>query len=154
MAIAERGGSSPPRRPRSWSRRRTSRDTFGFTLPDAVAAPPGEGGTVNVPAVLIVLAVAGLLISGVRKSARTNTIMVFIKSGPLVPVFPIIGIGLRLYLMFELPGDTWLRFVVWMALGLVLYFVYGRRHSRLRGQPRRASATSAAVAVRPTFVSA
>jgi basic amino acid/polyamine antiporter, APA family len=276
---------------------------FGFTLPNAIAAPPGEGGTVNVPAVLIVLAVAGLLISGVRKSARTNTIMVFIKSGilllcialaftafnsdnlspfmrggfdgvvsaaslifftyigfdaistsgeetknpqrdlpiailgslaiatvlyclvavaatgalpfamsrdglmprwlssvnettgtpimvtiifaaliavlaafvplttiaelvnigtlfafvlvnigviilrrtrpdlergfrvPLVPVFPIIGIGLCLYLMFELPGDTWLRFVVWMALGLVLYFVYGRRHSRLRLNP-------------------
>jgi basic amino acid/polyamine antiporter, APA family len=57
---------------------------FGFTLPDAIASPPGEGGTVNVPAVFIVLAVAALLISGVRKSTRTNTIMVFIKSGILL----------------------------------------------------------------------
>ena len=38
----------------------------------------------NVPAVFIVLAVAALLISGVRKSTRTNTIMVFVKSGILL----------------------------------------------------------------------
>ncbi|HET8757637.1 MAG TPA: amino acid permease [Solirubrobacteraceae bacterium] len=53
---------------------------FGWTLPEAIAGPPGEGGTVNLPAVFVVLAVAGLLISGVRKSARTNTIMVLVKS--------------------------------------------------------------------------
>jgi APA family basic amino acid/polyamine antiporter len=57
---------------------------FGFTLPEAVANPPGEGGTVNLPAVFVVLAVAALLISGVRKSARTNTVMVLIKSSILV----------------------------------------------------------------------
>jgi basic amino acid/polyamine antiporter, APA family len=57
---------------------------FGFTLPAAIANPPGEGGTVNVPAVFIVWAVAALLISGVRKSTRTNTIMVFIKTGILL----------------------------------------------------------------------
>jgi basic amino acid/polyamine antiporter, APA family len=51
---------------------------------------------------------------------------------PLVPLFPIIGIGLCLYLMFDLPGDTWLRFVVWMALGLVVYLAYSRSHSQLR----------------------
>ena len=33
--------------------------------------------------------------------------------------------------MLNLTGETWVRFLVWMAIGLVVYFAYGRRHSRL-----------------------
>jgi APA family basic amino acid/polyamine antiporter len=51
---------------------------------------------------------------------------------PLVPWFPLIGIALCIYLMTELPGITWLRFFIWMAIGLLIYFFYGRSHSRLR----------------------
>ena len=51
---------------------------------------------------------------------------------PFVPWFPIIGTLLCLYLMADLPGTTWVRFIIWMALGLLIYFVYGIRHSRLR----------------------
>jgi APA family basic amino acid/polyamine antiporter len=51
---------------------------------------------------------------------------------PFVPVFPIIGTLLCIYLMLDLPGTTWLRFLIWMALGLLIYFIYGRTHSRLR----------------------
>jgi APA family basic amino acid/polyamine antiporter len=54
-------------------------DLFGLSLPDSLASPPGDGGSFNLPAVVIVLAVAGVLILGVRESARANTIMVFIK---------------------------------------------------------------------------
>jgi APA family basic amino acid/polyamine antiporter len=57
---------------------------FGFALPTAIAAPPGEGGTINVPAMFLVAAVAALLVAGVRKSARTNTIMVVVKVGILL----------------------------------------------------------------------
>jgi APA family basic amino acid/polyamine antiporter len=51
---------------------------------------------------------------------------------PFVPVFPIIGSLLCVYLMRYLDRDTWIRFVVWLAIGMVIYFLYGRRHSRLR----------------------
>ena len=51
---------------------------------------------------------------------------------PFVPWFPIIGILLCVYLAADLELDTWLRFLVWMGLGLLIYFVYGYRHSRLR----------------------
>jgi APA family basic amino acid/polyamine antiporter len=51
---------------------------------------------------------------------------------PFVPVFPIIGMVLIIYLVTRLPGETWIRFVVWMVLGLIIYYVYGRKHSRLQ----------------------
>jgi APA family basic amino acid/polyamine antiporter len=57
---------------------------FGITLPDAIAQPPGEGGVVNLPAAFLVLAVAALLIVGIRESARTNTIMVLTKVSVLI----------------------------------------------------------------------
>jgi APA family basic amino acid/polyamine antiporter len=50
---------------------------------------------------------------------------------PLVPVVPLLGIGVCGYLMWALPSDTWLRLLVWLALGLVIYFLYGRTHSRV-----------------------
>ncbi len=50
---------------------------------------------------------------------------------PLMPVLPIVAALASLYLMMNLPTDTWIRFVVWMAIGVGVYFAYGRRHSRL-----------------------
>jgi APA family basic amino acid/polyamine antiporter len=51
---------------------------------------------------------------------------------PLVPIVPLAAVVMCTYLMFELPLVTWVRFVVWLAIGLVFYFTYGMRHSRLR----------------------
>jgi basic amino acid/polyamine antiporter, APA family len=50
---------------------------------------------------------------------------------PLVPLVPILGIAICGYMMYTLPPDTWIRLLVWMALGLVIYFFYGIRHSRV-----------------------
>jgi APA family basic amino acid/polyamine antiporter len=50
---------------------------------------------------------------------------------PMVPVVPILGILICGYMMYGLPRDTWIRLVVWMAVGLILYFLYGIKHSRI-----------------------
>jgi APA family basic amino acid/polyamine antiporter len=50
---------------------------------------------------------------------------------PFVPVVPILSILICGYMMSALPGDTWMRLIIWMAIGLVLYFLYGRHNSRL-----------------------
>lgn len=51
---------------------------------------------------------------------------------PASPWLPLASFGAALYLAANLPSLTWLRFVVWIALGLAVYFIYGYRHSRLR----------------------
>jgi APA family basic amino acid/polyamine antiporter len=50
---------------------------------------------------------------------------------PLYPVIPVLGIVLCGYLMFSLPLVTWLRFVVWLVVGLTIYATYGYRRSKL-----------------------
>ena len=61
---------------------------------------------------------------------------------PLMPVLPLVSAAACLWLMGNLPGDTWLRFLAWMALGFVVYAVYGRRHSRLVEAADRADAAA------------
>jgi APA family basic amino acid/polyamine antiporter len=63
---------------------------LGVHLPDAISKAPGDGGTFNLPAVVLVLAVAALLCVGVRESARTNTAMVAFKLVVLI-LFVILG---------------------------------------------------------------
>jgi basic amino acid/polyamine antiporter, APA family len=50
---------------------------------------------------------------------------------PLVPLTPIISIVFSAVLIASLPTTTWVRFGIWMAIGLIVYFAYSRRHSRL-----------------------
>ena len=50
---------------------------------------------------------------------------------PAAPVVATLAVLMSFYLMLNLVGETWVRFGIWMALGLVVYFVYGRSHSRV-----------------------
>ena len=51
---------------------------------------------------------------------------------PLVPLVPILGVGTCLFMMVFLPWDTWLRLIIWLIIGLFIYFGYGAKHSKLR----------------------
>ena len=51
-----------------------------------------------------------------------------------MPVLPALSVLASLYLMLNLTAATWVRFFVWMAAGLVIYFAYGHRRSRLRAE--------------------
>ncbi|MBL0047964.1 MAG: amino acid permease [Bacteroidetes bacterium] len=50
---------------------------------------------------------------------------------PLVPLVPILGILSCLAMMLALPGDTWLRLIIWLAIGFVIYFGYSIKNSKL-----------------------
>lgn len=52
---------------------------------------------------------------------------------PLVPLVPILAVLFCGYLVLQLPAVTWISFGIWLVIGLVIYFVYGRRHSSLNG---------------------
>jgi basic amino acid/polyamine antiporter, APA family len=54
---------------------------------------------------------------------------------PFGPIVPILGIISCLILMFSLPAANWLRLAVWLIVGLIIYFAYGRKHSRV-GNPQ------------------
>jgi APA family basic amino acid/polyamine antiporter len=53
---------------------------------------------------------------------------------PFSPVLPVVSALACVYLMTNLSIETWLRFLLWMALGLVVYLTYGRRNARLAGR--------------------
>jgi APA family basic amino acid/polyamine antiporter len=54
---------------------------------------------------------------------------------PFVPVVPLLGIAMCVFLMTGLPMMTWIRFVLWLAAGLIIYFLYGVHKSRLAQNP-------------------
>jgi APA family basic amino acid/polyamine antiporter len=51
---------------------------------------------------------------------------------PFSPATPILGIVISLAMMLGLPGETWLRLVIWLVVGLFIYFGYGKSHSRVQ----------------------
>ncbi|HSB37309.1 MAG TPA: amino acid permease [Thermoanaerobaculia bacterium] len=79
-----------------------------------------------------ILVSIGILVLRVREPERPRKFRV-----PFSPVTPVLGILMCLFLMQGLPGVTWIRFGLWLLVGLVLYFVYGMRQSRLSETRRR-----------------
>jgi APA family basic amino acid/polyamine antiporter len=73
-----------------------------------------------------------IVCAGVWMIRRTNPEMPRPFKAPMVPFVPIMGIVISLLMMVGLPGDTWLRLIVWLVIGMVIYFGYGRHHSRVQ----------------------
>lgn len=108
------------------------------------------GGIVAIMAALVPISALGQLVSigtlfafvivsiGIVVLRRTRPDLPRPFKVPFSPVIPILSAGASLYLMYGLPFDTWARLLIWMAIGLVIYFSYSMRHSKLR---RDSSAT-------------
>lgn len=56
---------------------------------------------------------------------------------PLVPLIPILGIATCVFMMVFLPGDTWLRLIIWLAIGFVIYFGYSIKKSKLNNPNKK-----------------
>ena len=100
----------------------------------------GEAIAESGPALVISFMLAGItcLFSALAYAELASSLPVRGFRVPLVPVFPLIGAGLCVYLMTKLPAETWMRFGAWLLLGLLIYVAYGYRHSHLRRGAARA----------------
>jgi APA family basic amino acid/polyamine antiporter len=130
-------------------------------LPPAIAKVHPRWGTpyrITALTVLLVAVLAGLVPRGTLANlVSIGTLFAFIVVSiavpilrrtkpdmtrpfrvPFSPVIPVLSALACLYLMTNLSIETWLRFAVWMVLGVALYLVYGKRNARL-AQPERAA---------------
>jgi len=74
-----------------------------------------------------VIVCAGIWILRVRKPELHRPFKT-----PMVPFVPIMGMLVSLLMMVFLPWETWLRMIIWLAIGMVIYFTYGRHHSKVQ----------------------
>ncbi len=123
-------------------------------LPERLGRTHGRFGTphkITIATTLVVAALAGLVpLSTLAELVNIGTLFAFMLVAaavlylraadpererpfrtPFAPVVPLLAIAGCIYLAVTLPADTWLRFVIWMALGLVVYVLYARHSSRV-----------------------
>jgi basic amino acid/polyamine antiporter, APA family len=93
-----------------------------------------------------ILVSIGVLVLRKKQAERPRSFRV-----PWVPFIPILAVISCLVLMASLPLETWLRFLVWLVIGLVIYFTYSRHHSEFGDRPHRheAEVRSAAPGLTP-----
>jgi APA family basic amino acid/polyamine antiporter len=78
-----------------------------------------------------VLVSAGVIVLRRRQPERPRSFRV-----PLVPWLPMLSIVSCFVLMLSLPLETWVRFFVWLVIGLAVYFIFGKKHSELADRTR------------------
>jgi APA family basic amino acid/polyamine antiporter len=75
-----------------------------------------------------------IVCAGIMIMRRTHPDLPRPFKTPLVPVVPILGMLVCAAMMYSLGVDNWLRLIVWLLIGQVVYFTYSRFHSKLRGR--------------------
>ncbi|XP_077597002.1 high affinity cationic amino acid transporter 1 isoform X2 [Stigmatopora nigra] len=88
----------------------------------------------NVVLLSVIFIMCLLLTSIVWRQPQSKTKLSF--KVPLLPILPVISMFVNVYLMMQLDRGTWIRFSIWMALGLLIYFCYGIHHSVEATAPR------------------
>ncbi|MCU1327303.1 MAG: amino acid permease-associated region [Bryobacterales bacterium] len=78
-----------------------------------------------------------IVCAGIMVMRKTNPNAPRPYRTPWVPLVPILGIAVCLAMMASLDKDTWIRLVVWLIIGLAVYFLYSRHHSRLVTDPEK-----------------
>jgi APA family basic amino acid/polyamine antiporter len=84
-----------------------------------------------------VIVCAGIWILRVRKPELKRPFRT-----PLVPFVPIMGMLVSMLMMVFLPWQTWLRMIIWLIIGMVIYFSYGRHHSRVQADRAKVLASA------------
>jgi len=110
-----------------------------FVAVFAAVVPIGVlGELVSIGTLLaFVIVCAGIWILRVRKPELHRPFKT-----PLVPFVPIMGMVVSLLMMVFLPWQTWMRMVVWLAIGMVIYFTYGRHHSKVQAAYAKAATST------------
>uniref|UniRef100_A0A8C6T170 Solute carrier family 7 member 1a n=1 Tax=Neogobius melanostomus TaxID=47308 RepID=A0A8C6T170_9GOBI len=93
----------------------------------SVLAVQGGIALWNMATLSIIIIVCLLLVFVVWRQPESNTKLSF--KVPLLPFIPVISMFVNVYLMMQLDTGTWIRFSIWMAIGMAIYFCYGLHHS-------------------------
>ncbi|XP_016529070.1 high affinity cationic amino acid transporter 1 isoform X2 [Poecilia formosa] len=93
----------------------------------SILAVHGGLASWNMVALSVIFMVCLVLIFIIWRQPESKTKLSF--KVPLVPFIPVMSMFVNVYLMMQLDRGTWVRFSIWMAIGLFIYFCYGIRHS-------------------------
>lgn len=106
---------------------------FGISLSNMASH---SGTTRNVLMIINILSLLVLLVTMLMMSRLPKAQEDLSFKVPFVPIIPCLSIVLNVYLMMELEYKTWIRFIVWIGCGLMIYLFYGIHHSK-EGQKQR-----------------
>lgn len=84
--------------------------------------------------ILLTFSIVAIVVLATILARQPKSSKVLTFSVPFTPWFPALSIMINIYLLVQLGQMAWIRFCVWMAIGVLIYISYGRRFSHFKGQ--------------------